>query len=262
MAHKEGVLTTASLMVAGPAAADAIARARRLPGLRVGLHVVLVDGRPILPAADIPDLIGQDGHFAHHQTRAGFAYFFHPGVRRQLAREIEAQFLAFRATGLAFDHVNAHKHMHVHPTVAALMLQAARRHGVKAMRLPLEPASVLRRAEPQRRWGPGAMLLRPWLALLRRRIRQAGLTSADRVFGIAWSGAMSEARWLTLLARLPAGVSEIYTHPATDRSPAFARSMPDYRHVDELQALVSPRVRQAIERAGAELIGHGDLAPP
>jgi chitin disaccharide deacetylase len=255
-----GVLTSASLMVAGPAAADAIERARRLPGLRVGLHVVLVDGAPLLPPADIPDLLGADGRFRDNQTRAGFSFFFHPRARRQLAREIQAQFEAFRATDLAFDHVNAHKHMHVHPTVAGLMLAEARRHGVKAMRWPAEPASVLRRAEPGRL--PGSAHLAPWLALLRRRIQRAGLSSADQVFGIAWSGAMTEARWLALLPHLPDGVSEIYVHPATGAAPAFARAMPHYRHRDELEALLSPRLRQAIEAGGIRLIGYGDLANP
>src|SRR5471032_3146050 len=48
-AHRNGVLSSASLMVAGDAAADAVERARRLPTLRVGLHVVLADGRPSSP---------------------------------------------------------------------------------------------------------------------------------------------------------------------------------------------------------------------
>lgn len=257
-----GVLTSASLMVAGPAAGDAIRRARRLPSLRVGLHVVLVDGTPMLPARELPDLVGADGRFGDRQARAGFAYFFRPAARRQLAREIAAQFQAFRAAGLAFDHVNAHKHMHLHPTVGALMLAEARRCGVKAVRLPLEPRAPLSLAEPMGRHDWAGALLRPWLALLRRRIRRAGLATADQVFGLAWSGAVTEARWLALLPHLPPGVSEIYVHPALSAAPAFARSMPAYRHVDEFEALVSARVRQAIDAAGVRLIGYGDLAAP
>ena len=48
-AHRDGVLTAASLMVAAPGAADAVERAKRLPSLGVGLHVVLVEGKPALP---------------------------------------------------------------------------------------------------------------------------------------------------------------------------------------------------------------------
>jgi predicted glycoside hydrolase/deacetylase ChbG (UPF0249 family) len=46
-ASQAGVLTAASLMVGAPAAADAVRRARKLPHLRVGLHLVLADGRAI-----------------------------------------------------------------------------------------------------------------------------------------------------------------------------------------------------------------------
>ncbi len=121
-AHLHGILSTASLMIGAPAAADAVERARRLPGLRVGLHLTLVDGRPVLPAEEAAALVGDDGRFDPNMARAGVRFFFLPRVRRQLAREIRAQLAAFRATGLTLDHVNAHKHMHLHPTVARLLI--------------------------------------------------------------------------------------------------------------------------------------------
>src|SRR6266699_5092946 len=147
-ASRDGILCGASLMVAAPAAEDAVARARRLPGLRVGLHLVLTDGSPVLPRGEIRGLVGADGRFDDRQIRAGLRYFFAPGVRRLLAAEIRAQFEAFRATGLALDHVNAHQHMHLHPTVARLMIEIGRDYGIRAVRLPAEPVGALRRAFP------------------------------------------------------------------------------------------------------------------
>jgi len=138
IAHRDGILSTASLMVAAPAAADAVARARRLPGLKVGLHLVLVDGTAVLRPGDIAALVGPDGRFDDNQARAGFRYFFMPGIRRQLAAEIRAQFEAFSATGLALDHVNAHKHMHLHPTVARLIVEIGRDYDMRAVRLPAD----------------------------------------------------------------------------------------------------------------------------
>ena len=105
IAHRDRVLRAASLMVGGSAAEDAVERARRLPGLRVGLHLVLVEGRPVLPPAQLPDLVDADGEFSRDLVAAGFRFFFRPGARRQLAAEIRAQFEAFRATGLGLDHV-------------------------------------------------------------------------------------------------------------------------------------------------------------
>jgi hopanoid biosynthesis associated protein HpnK len=258
-AHRDGILGSASLMVAAPAAFDAVARAQRLPGLRVGLHLVLVDGSAVLPPAEIRGLVGADGRFDDNQIRASLRYFFTPGMRRRLAAEIGAQFEAFRATGLALDHVDAHQHMQLHPRVARLIVEIGRSYGMRAVRLPAEPAEALRRAFPGERVRAAAY--RPAIAALRRRLRRAGMATNDHVFGIAWSGAMVEERVLGLLPHLPPGVSEIYFHPAT-RSPAgLAAAMPGYRHTQELGALLSPEVRRRIGELGIGLIGYGDLAP-
>ena len=135
-------------MVAAPAAQDAIARARRLPRLRVGLHLVLVEGRPLLPPHRLPDLVDQTGRFRSDMVHLGFDIFARPSVRRQIAAEIEAQFEAYRATGLALDHVNAHKHFHLHPTIADQMIAIGGRYGLRGLRVPIEPAGVLAEVEP------------------------------------------------------------------------------------------------------------------
>jgi len=256
-AHREGILSTASLMVAAPAAADAVERARRLPGLGVGLHLVLVDGAAVLPPGEIAGLVGAGGRFDDNQARAGFRYFFAPAIRRKLSAEIRAQFEAFRATGLMLDHVNAHKHMHLHPTVARLIVEIGRDYGMRAVRLPAEPVAVLRRAFPRERYR-GAVYA-PAIAALRRRLKRAGLAANDHVFGIAWSGGMVEERLLALLPHLPPGVSDVYFHPATRTTPQLAADMPGYRHADELATLTSPAVRRRIAELGISLIGYGDL---
>jgi chitin disaccharide deacetylase len=256
-AHRDGILSSASLMVAAPAAADAVARARNLPGLRVGLHLVLIDGSAVLPPSDSGGLVGADGRFADNQIIAALRYFFVPGMRRLLAAEIRAQFEAFRATGLRLDHVNAHQHMHLHPTVARLLVEIGPQYGMRAVRLPAEPTGVLRRAFPGEKYR--APPYRPAIAALRRRLSRAGLAANDQVFGIAWSGAMVEERVLGLLPHLPPGVSEIYFHPATRHTPALAAAMPSYRHAEELAALRSPDVRRRIAELGIGLAGYGDL---
>ncbi len=244
-AHVEGVLTTASLMVGAPAREDAVERAKRLPKLGVGLHLVLADGPAVSCPEKIPDLVGADGRFGDHMARDGFRFFFLPRVRRQLETEINAQFAAFAATGLALDHVNAHKHFHLHPTVLSLILKIGKRFGLRAVRLPREPG-----ASP---------LLRPWLTLMRARLARAGVLHNDQVYGLTASGAMDEAALLAVLARLPLGLSEIYLHPATRRG--LTPTMRDYRHDDELAALLSPRVRSAIDARGALCGRWSDFVP-
>jgi hypothetical protein len=90
-------------------------------------------------------------------------------------------------------------------------------------------------------------------------LRRAGLATNDHIFGITWTGAMTEARWLALLPHLPPGVSELYCHPAIEVTPAFRRSMPAYRPVEEYRALVSPAVRAAITAGGIDLTCFGAL---
>ena len=246
LAHRDGVLTAASLMVGAPAAADAVARARRLPRLHVGLHLVLADGIAVLPYAQIPALVDAAGRFGDNMALDGARFFFLPEVRRQLAAEIRAQFEAYAATGLPLDHVNAHKHFHLHPTVLSLILRIGRDYGLRAVRLPAEAGAPA--------------LLRPWLRLLAWRLDAAGITHNDSVIGIGHSGGMDETVMLEALHSLPAGLTEIYLHPATISGGAIAASMPDYRHADELAALLSPRVRAAVERLGVPLGGFSDFS--
>jgi hopanoid biosynthesis associated protein HpnK len=256
-AHEQGILSAASLMVSAPAAADAVRRAKALPGLGVGLHLVLVEGRPTLSAAGIPDLVGADGMFRGDMVRASFAMFLLPKVRRQLAAEIEAQFQAFAATGLELDHVNAHKHFHLHPTIAALIVRIGRRFGMKAMRVPYEPTEVLRRIELG---AGGDFIVELWARRLRRRLAAAGIFSPDRVFGLAWSGAMTTARLAGLIARLPEGLSEIYLHPAT--APGYPGATPGYLYEQELAALTSEQVIDLANRNQIRLGPFADFLRP
>jgi hopanoid biosynthesis associated protein HpnK len=238
-AHKNGILTAASLMVAAPAAADAVARAKAMPTLRVGLHIVLVEGRPKLPPHEIPDLVDSSGDFRTDMARTGAAIFFRPSVRHQLMKEVEAQFEAFRATGLDLDHVNAHKHFHLHPTIANAIAEIGVRYGMRAMRVPLEPASVLKTVEPATHVR-GAWMVDPWARRLRSNLKNRGISVPDAVFGLTWSGAMTAARLRGVLANLPEGLSEIYLHPAT--SGGFEGAASGYRYGEELAALTDPEV--------------------
>jgi len=257
-AHRGGVLTAASLMVAAPAAADAVARARRMPSLRVGLHVVLVEGRPVLPASAVTHLVDGNGLFRSNMAVLGTVLTCSRQARRQLAAEITAQFEAFRATGLTLDHCNAHKHFHLHPVVAALIAAIGGRFGLRAVRIPLEPAQVLRMIERQTPWAP-ELLTAPFALLLRRRFRAAGLLAPDRIFGLRWSGRMTRERLSGLIRNLPNGLSEIYLHPATG---PFAGAAPGYHYREELDALMAPEIVAASRDSSLRLGGFGDFLGP
>lgn len=248
-AHREGILTTASLMVAESAADDAVRLARACPALGVGLHLTLVCGRAALPAAVNPGLADATGQLPADPVRAGWRYFFRRDLRAALRREIAAQFEAFARTGLPLDHVNGHLNVHLHPTVLPLVLEIGRRHGLRALRLTRDPFWL------NVRLAGGAWAYRLSHAVVfsllgaaaRPRLRRAGVRHTARVFGLLQNGRVDEAFLRRLLPRLPAGDSELYAHP----------SLTDFQA--EFEALVSPRVRALIAAEGIELIRYADL---
>ncbi|MBV1688645.1 hopanoid biosynthesis-associated protein HpnK [Novosphingobium sp. G106] len=239
----EGIVTAASLMVGGEACTDAVERARRLPGLGVGLHIVLADGRPVLPPERIPALVGSDGRFRDSMLRTALAIACSPAARAQMQAEVEAQFAAFAETGLRLDHVNAHKHFHLHPMIASAIMAIGPRYGMRAVRVPHERATL---------WA-----LRWWARLLAGRLRRAGLLVNDEVRGLRWSGAFDAARMEQALVSLPDGLTELYCHAASADS--YPGSAAGYRYRDELAALLDPAVRAALASSVARHGCFGDF---
>ena len=266
-AHRSGILAAASLMVAEPAAHDAIARARSLPSLRVGLHLALVRARPAMPPDQIPDLVDAAGRLRTGLAGAGFNFFLRPAARHQLETEIRAQFDLFRKSGLTLDHVDGHCHLHLHPTILGMLLKIGPRYGMRAVRVPFEPFAPSWRAVHSNfttRFGHGVLLL-PMLASMRLRLRRAGIVHNDYLFGVNDTGHFTVDRVLALLPHLPDGVSELHFHPATARPAGISTDEnPDrigFEPARELSALLDPRVAAALDDAGVKRITFGDLVP-
>ena len=241
-AHRGGVLSAASLMVGEPAKAEAVQIARRNPTLAVGLHLTLTDGTPTLPPEQIPTLVQANGRFRDDMAGLGLTLAISLAARAQLRAEIAAQFAAFAATGLPCDHLNAHKHFHLHPIIAALAFAEAAQRGVRAVRIPWEPPALIRAVDASAPTQPRA--LQPFTWLLRRLAARHGLNAPDRVVGLAWSGGFTAERLAGVLLRLPEGVTEIYLHPAT--ASGFPGQASGYRYAEELAALLDTRVRIAL----------------
>lgn len=259
IAHRNGVLSAASLMVGGVAADDAVRRARRMPRLRVGLHLALVDAVPISPPAQLGRLVDGAGRLRSDLAGLGRDLALSREARTQLTREIDAQFAAFAATGLVLDHVNAHEHYYLHPLVGRIAVDGFRRRGVRAMRVPREDVRLLRRLDPSGVLRNG--LVEDLLSAgLRRRARAAAIVAPDHCFGLRWSGAMHSDRLAALLSALPRGLVEIYLHPATGGG--FEGSAPGYAYRAELDALLDPRCADALKADGRPVGGYADAVAP
>jgi hopanoid biosynthesis associated protein HpnK len=251
-------------MVTGVAAADAVAVARALPRLGVGLHLVLAQGLPAAPRACIPRLVGRDGRFRDAPVTSGLRYAWLCLGRagsRQLRTEIDAQLAAFARTGLGLSHVDGHLNLHLHPMVLAILLELAPRYGIRAMRLPREPlARALRydRRHLVRRSLEGAV----FGALARfaaPRLRAVGIATPARVYGMHHTGEI-DARYLeALIGDLPEGTSEVYCHPAVAPAAPLAPYQRGYHPARELAALTSGIVRAAVRERGVELVSYHAL---
>ena len=257
-AHREGVLAAASLMVTGAAAAEAVALARECPQLRVGLHLVLVDGRSALDPARLPGLVDRGGRFPRSPLAAGVRYGLRPGVRAQLAAEIRGQFDRFAATGLALDHVNGHHHLHMHPAVWDVVAGEAERRGATGVRLTRDDLRLALRWE--RRGlvvrAAHAAALAALAGRCRRRLAGPQLRCVGRVYGVLQVGELTEAYLLWLLEAMPLDDAEILFHPGAERG-----AMRDGGADLETQALTSPAVRAGIAARGFRSGGYADLDP-
>ncbi|MBI4325188.1 MAG: hopanoid biosynthesis-associated protein HpnK [Chloroflexi bacterium] len=248
-AHRQGILTTASLMVNGAACREAVQLARENPKLGVGLHLTLACGLAALAPSEIPDLANPSGCFSGDPVRAGFRYFFQRRLRPQLEREIDAQFRRFQATGLPLDHVNGHLHFHLHPTILDILLRNADRWRITCMRLTWDPFGLnLRLASG--RWMYRSCHSAAFFLLARRarpKLAGRGIRHTGAVFGLLQDKRVDETYLAGLLPQLPAGDSELYSHPSLD----------EFRH--ELDALISERIKRLAQDHAIQLIRYQDL---
>jgi hopanoid biosynthesis associated protein HpnK len=248
-AHRDGILTSASLMVNEAGFEEAVSLAKANPQLGVGLHLTLVCGSSTLPPEEIPGLVNEAHQFSNNAVTAGIRYFFERSLKDQLQAEIAAQVAKFLATGLTLDHVNGHLNIHLHPTVFSILISNASRWRIRKMRLTNDPFRL------NARLADGNWLYRTthWLiyrllsARSRPQLQRSQIKHTEHVFGLLQNARVDESFLLRLLPNLPQGDSELYSHPSLD----------EFRH--ELDALCSPRAKALIEQLGIRLIRYQDL---
>lgn len=251
-AHREGILTSASLMVNEERADQAVEMALETPTLAVGLHLSLVCGKSALKPSEILGVVDNRFRFDASPIRAGLRYYFNRGLKVHLKQEVDAQIRIFRTYGLKMDHLNGHLHFHLHPTIFHILKRHAHSWGIRAVRVTRDPLF--------RHLGHGGARPLPaaWnalvFALLCRTVPvslgRRGIKYTDAVFGFHQTGRITEGYLLRLLEGLGPGTYELYAHP--DEA--------EYRR--ETDALCSPRVREVIQQRGIELTTYSQIPLP
>jgi hopanoid biosynthesis associated protein HpnK len=248
-AHRDGVLTTASLMINERGCDEAIKLAKANPKLGVGLHLVLLQGHSTLPPEKIPGIVNSHGEFSNSPVGVGMSYFFRRSLREQLRAEIHAQFEKFHAAGLTLDHVNGHLHLHLHPVIFKILMEDTEKLGIRHFRLTRDCLARSRRMT-RGHWfyRVSHAAIYEWLSSRALEpLRQRGIKHAQITFGLLQDSRVDEEYILKLLPELPPGDSELYSHPSLD----------EFKH--EFDALVSPHVKELAKKLGIELIRYQDL---
>ena len=257
-AHREGILTAASLMVAAAARDEAAALAHENPNLDVGLHLVVCRGRSALQPAQLAGLVDASGNFLESPVGAGLRYFFNRAIRDRLRNEIRAQIeLHLQLIG-RLDHIDGHLNFHVHPIIADILLDLCAEYRVPCIRLPREAVFTtlaLAHDSAARKIVEGGI----FRALSRRARRLAsdrGIRSTDWLFGLHQSGHLTDDYVLGVIARLRPGLTEFYFHPATD----LGGTPPALEAQREVAILTSSRARAALEGQGVRLTNFAEIA--
>ena len=238
-----GWLRSASLMAVGPAFDEAIQICKQHPELGTGLHLTLIDGRPILPADDIPSLVTDTGYF-HADHNAFLKQFLRGRIRLdEIRRELAAQLQKMRATGIEPDHIDSHQHLHVLPGIIDIALDLAKTAGIPALRIPTAP---LKAPNGLLSDGLGAFIGRAGLhtlaAIARRKANRAGLYAPEHFAGIVAGNAVDLDYLAAILKHLPDGTTEVMLHPGTNNALLQAECNWNHDFVKELEAITSPEI--------------------
>lgn len=251
-AHRRGIVTSASLMSGGEAFEEAADLAKQNPGLGVGVHLTLVNGRPVSSPESIPSLVTPQGRFFGSPLR--FISRLELGLINldEVRRELRAQIRRALESGINVTHVDGHKHLHIYPRLLEIVLGLMKEFGIKRIRLPLERPAL-------------AASLNHYLVYLASRASRAKLSRAkvyftDHFIGLFETGSLSEAKLRRILSSLRAGTTEIMCHPGYDDEALGQTGTRLRRHREaELRALTSQSVIELIRESGIELISYGDI---
>jgi hopanoid biosynthesis associated protein HpnK len=259
-AHREGFLTSTSLMVTGAAAAEAVQLAQAHPYLGVGLHLVLVCGKGALPLGEIPHLVNAQGEFSDDPTAAGLRYQFNPAARQELRQEIRAQLELFRQTGLPLSHVDGHLHLHLHPVVMDILCGLAAEFGIPFIRLPREELGFTLNCDRKNLFNK-LLWSSVFGALCRqgeKKLTQHSIGFLERVYGLLQTGQVTEEYLLQLVPQIQANRIEIYAHPAIELAGESLNGEIG-AGARELQAFLSAEVKAMLIKQGFTLTNYPSL---
>lgn len=263
-AARDGVLTSATIMANMPAFDEAVAGAKGIERLGVGVHLNILRGKPLYNPTLIPSLVDDEGKLIGSVPKLWMGFVLGTIKSGDIERELSAQIERVIEAGITPTHFDSEKHLHhLFPRFGLIACRLAKKYGVgriRVVREPLFPLSQPMRAAPSQ-FMKAAIINQHgmWLA---RTARKHGLASVDRFYGLALTGRVTACAYRWVTENIKEGSVEIMCHPATQAgasTDAGEQSWLDHQRVNEYRALLDPDTIEAVENSGAELINYGQL---
>ena len=266
-AHREGIVTSATLMANGPAFDSAVSISRQAPRLGIGVHLNLTSGEPVSPAAKIPSLVDCNGRF--HLTPGRFLQALLMGRvdLGHVEKELRCQIAKIFGAGIVPSHLDGHKHMHVLPGVSKIVIRLAEEFSIRRVRCPYEVAPNLRSLLRYRTCRGAVMeqylvgrAVSSFARGFMEKLAKSGLQFPARFYGLSQTGFLQTGCVLDLLEGLPNSVSELMCHPGyLDNDLVAAGTRLLTQREIEIQALTAPTVKTLVADLGIQLISYRDL---
>jgi hopanoid biosynthesis associated protein HpnK len=258
-AHTNGVLTSATIMANMPAADEAVKMAKQLPNLGVGVHLNLLEGRPLSKDNCIDCLLNAEGSFAFSPAKLSLLSVCRRKIRNAIRAELAAQIQWVIDNGLKPTHLDSHKHIHSFPTIFPIVCDLARRFEIAAIRFTLEPKKLLAMPWPLPSEGGRKRARAVRIMAKINRIQNSAFLKTDVLLGIAHTGKIDVNFFKAVALYNSAATAEVMTHPgfADGLDPRQTRLL--HQRKVELQALCSERTKQYFKDAGIKLVHYGKL---
>jgi hopanoid biosynthesis associated protein HpnK len=268
-AHRNGIVTSTSLLANGRAFDDGVSVSRALPAMGVGVHLNLSDGAPLNTARAVPSLVDEQGKLSGGPEQLLLKLARRKLKLSEVEREWEAQIEKIRRAGISPTHLDGHKHVHMLPGLFPIAVKLAKKHGINSIRISSEASSLRaalsgksgRDAGVKLKQGIQARALKLLSGDARKLAEKAGIEAADYFCGIAQTGVLSRDGVLDLLETLPDGTTELMCHPGyvDDDLVASATRLQASRET-ELAILTDTAVRKSVASHGIRLINYSQIA--
>jgi predicted glycoside hydrolase/deacetylase ChbG (UPF0249 family) len=258
-AHTDGVLTSTTIMANMPAAEAAVKLAKQMPGLGVGVHLNLFEGKPLSKDGSVNCLLNTDGDFAFSPAKLSLLSAARRKIRNAIRTELAAQIQWVIDNGIKPTHLDSHKHIHGFPAIFPIVCDLAKRFEITAIRFIFEPKQLSSMPWPLPSEGGRARARTTRIMGRINRVQNPDFLKTDCLLGVAHTGKIDMNFFKAVALYNTAATAEIMTHPGFEDGLDPAKTRLLHQRRGEFEALCNEKTKQYFKNAGVKLVHYGQL---